>query len=73
MTKENLTELIGCIIDTFEDDLHNRTVKPVFGTANIPLHFKDEDSDGVFYGGEYYDNVASQLKTLLKEFGIEEK
>ena len=66
-------ELIGQIIDIFEDDLHNRQLKRECCHASIPLHFEDEDSDGVFYGGEYYDNIASQLKTLLKEFGIEEK
>lgn len=70
MSKENLTELIGCIIDTFEDDLHNRTVRPAFGSANIPLYFEDRDSDGVFYGGEHYDNIASQLESLLKEFNV---
>lgn len=63
-------ELIGTIIDTFEDDLHNRQLKREYGFASIPLHFEDEESDGVFYGGEYYDNIAKKLETLLSEWGI---
>ena len=36
--------------------------------AVIPLHV-DEETDGVFYGGEEYDNVAAKIKTLLCEWG----
>lgn len=64
-------ELIGTIIDTFEDDLHNRCiVNPISKSAVIKLFREDEDCDGVFYGGEHYDNIAKKLETLLSEWGI---
>ena len=78
MSRDDLTELIGCIIDTFEDDLHNRDMsrygtEPTPNEGIIPLYFEKEDSNGVYYGGDYYDNVAGKLKTLLREFGFQEK
>lgn len=75
---EDFEELIGQIIDIFEDNLTERdmacyTNNPRPEEGIIPLHFEDEDSDGVFYGGEHYDNVAKQLRHLLNNFQKLEK
>lgn len=69
--EDDKDELVGEIIDIFEDDLHNRRIKERVNSnlAVIPLHQEDKESDGVFYGGEEYDNVAAKLKTLLCEWG----
>ena len=68
--EDDKNELVGEIIDIFEDDLHNRRIKERKSSslAVIPLHV-DEETDGVFYGGEEYDNVAAKIKTLLCEWG----
>lgn len=71
-------EIIGLIIDIFEDDLHNRDIARVsskgtdvkFDNGIIPKHFLFDDNEGVFYGGEIYDNVAEKLEFLLKELKI---
>lgn len=63
------TELIGTVIDVFEDDLHNRSIIEN-GSAVTKLFKEDADCDGVFYGGEHYDNIAKKLETLLKEWRI---
>lgn len=69
--EDDKNELVGEIIDIFEDDLHNRRIKERVNSnlAVVPLHHEDEESDGVFYGGEEYDKVAAKLKTLLCEWG----
>lgn len=77
--EDDKNELVGEIIDIFEDDLHNRTIRKSGGfnidllyfprVSEVKLHQEDEESDGVFYGGEEYDNVAAKLKTLLCEWG----
>lgn len=69
--EDDKNELVGEIIDIFEDDLHNRRIKERVNSnlAVIHLYKEDEESNGVFYGGEEYDNVASKLKTLLCEWG----
>lgn len=65
----NEEELVGQIIDIFEDNLHNRAI--IYGKkAIVPLVSLDEDSSGVFFAGDEYDLVASQLKTLLKEWRL---
>lgn len=51
-------ELIGCIIDTFEDDLHNRNI----------LNINNDNT--VYYEGNTYDCIADKLRILLKEFRI---
>ena len=63
-------ELIGQIIDIFEDELEERKLKQECGFASIPLHFEDEDSDGVFYGGNFYDKVAVKIEETLTEWGL---
>lgn len=69
--EDDKNELVGEIIDIFEDDLHNRRIKERVNSnlAVIPLHQEDEELDRVFYSGEEYDNVAAKLKTLLCEWG----
>lgn len=73
MNKDDKAELIGQIIDIFEDELEERTL----GNHNkydtwkaIPLCFSDEESDGVFYGGNYYDKVAIKIEETLKSWGL---
>lgn len=56
MSEKDKSELIGCIIDIFEDDLHNRD-----------MQMQELNPDGIFFKDEAYDNVASKLETLLKE------
>lgn len=68
-------ELIGQIIDIFEDELTSRNIvcygnDPKPTEALIPLHFEDEDSNGVFYGGNYYDKVAAKIEKVLTEWKL---
>ena len=74
---KNKEAFVGQIIDIFEDYLTYRDVgysvygnnqKPKKGV--IPLHFEDEDSDGVFFGGAYYDKVADKLKELIDNWKL---
>lgn len=59
-------ELIGQIIDIFEDNLEERADKVKhLKTASVELYFEDDDSCGVFFGGKEYDNIAEKLKGLL--------
>lgn len=56
MSEKDKSELIGCIIDIFEDDLHNRD-----------MQMQELNPDGIFFKDKAYDDVASKLETLLKE------
>lgn len=75
----NKAELIGQIIDIFEDELEERNkgfihLKPTEdhnGNCRIvPLYQEDEDCNGVFYGGYYYDKVSEKIEETLKEWGL---
>lgn len=80
MNKDDKAELIGQIIDIFEDELEERTTQKLGGynidnlhfirKAEVPLHEEDEESDGVFYGGDYYDKVAAKIEETLKSWGL---
>lgn len=71
----NKEELIGQIIDIFENNLTKRDVSKYSFEAKpeaaiIPLYFEDEDSDGVLFGGEHYNKVALLIEETLKNWGL---
>lgn len=71
----NKEELIGQIIDIFENNLTKRDVSKYSSEAKpeaaiIPFHFEDEDSDGVLFGGENYNKVALLIEETLKNWGL---
>jgi len=73
LTQEQKTELIGQIIDIFEDDLQERiqlkseTIKGD-AFAHIRLHKEDKDCSGVFYGGNFYDKIAVKIEETFKNW-----
>lgn len=70
MSKDDKIEFIGQIIDIFEDNLDERTNKRKNGIAEIRLYKLDTDSEGVYFGGNYYDNVSNQLIELFRNWNI---
>lgn len=80
MTKDEKAELIGQIIDIFEDELEERTIYKTGGfhisgqhftaKAEVPLYQEDEESEGVFYGNKFYDKVAVKIEETLQSWEL---
>lgn len=65
--EENQNELIGQIIDIFEDFLEDHNI-------DIPNEERDEDTDdaAIIYGSDY-DQLQEELLELMKAWEIIEK
>ena len=72
ISKDDFEELVGQIIDIFEDNIESRTINSEEGetTAEVALHFPFDDASGVVFGGTDYDNVADAIKTTLKSWKL---
>lgn len=67
MNNVDKTEMLGCIIDIFEDWLEEKGIT----VDDIPNKEREEDEDNpaIIYGNDY-DLLTSQIESVLIESGI---
>lgn len=65
ISEEEMSNFVGCIIDTFEDWLEKKGITP----EDIPNEDREhpEDGDAIIYGGDY-DFLQDQMKVILSAY-----
>lgn len=65
----DVSELVGQMIDIFEDFLEDKNVKPFPNKERTHDEKLDGKIDAVLYGSDY-DTLASSIKATFKSWGI---